>query len=95
VEGTRGTCPNIGVKPSALNYLVKAGGNLLATCFHVGFLLGLIFDPEDERDMFLRKVGSHSVTIPEDRSFHNHRCENLKSCNSEVTFISHPPNLFL
>jgi hypothetical protein len=30
---------------------------LLATCFHVGFLLGLFFDPEDESDNFLRNVG--------------------------------------
>jgi hypothetical protein len=28
-----------------------------ATCFHAGFLLGLLFDPEDGRDMFLRNVG--------------------------------------
>jgi hypothetical protein len=28
----------------------------LATCFHVGILLGL-FDPEDGGDMFLRNVG--------------------------------------
>jgi hypothetical protein len=26
---------------------------LLAICFHAGFLLGLLFDPEDEGDMFL------------------------------------------
>jgi hypothetical protein len=30
---------------------------LLAFCFHVGFLLALFFDPEDEGDMFLRNVG--------------------------------------
>jgi hypothetical protein len=29
---------------------------LLATCFHVGFLLGSFFDPEDGTDMFLRNV---------------------------------------
>jgi hypothetical protein len=28
-----------------------------ATCFQVGFLLALFFDPEEEGDMFLRNVG--------------------------------------
>jgi hypothetical protein len=32
---------------------VKAG----STCFHAGFLLSLLFYPEDEGDMFLRNVG--------------------------------------
>jgi hypothetical protein len=27
--------------------------SLLATCFHAGFLLGLIFNPEDMGNMFL------------------------------------------
>jgi hypothetical protein len=31
--------------------------DVLATCFHAGFLLGLFFDPEDGGDMFLRNVG--------------------------------------
>jgi hypothetical protein len=30
---------------------------MLAACFHVGFLLGLFFDPEHGGDMFLRNVG--------------------------------------
>jgi hypothetical protein len=30
---------------------------LLATCFHVGFLLNLFLNPEDGGDMFLRDVG--------------------------------------
>jgi hypothetical protein len=38
---------------------------------HAGFLLGL-FDPEDGGDMFLHY-------IPENRMFHNHCCENLRS----------------
>jgi hypothetical protein len=30
---------------------------LLAACFHVGFLLGLFFNPEDGGNMFLQNVG--------------------------------------
>jgi hypothetical protein len=30
---------------------------LLATCFHVGFLLGLFFNLEDGGDMFLGHIG--------------------------------------
>jgi hypothetical protein len=33
---------------------VKAGGKQI---FHVGFLLGLFFGPEDGGDMFFGKVG--------------------------------------
>jgi hypothetical protein len=29
---------------------------LFATCFQAGFFLGLFFDPEDEGDIFHRKV---------------------------------------
>jgi hypothetical protein len=28
---------------------MKVGGNLIATCFHTGFLLGLFLDTEDWR----------------------------------------------
>jgi hypothetical protein len=31
--------------------------HLLATCFHAGFLLGLVVDPKYAGDMFLRNVG--------------------------------------
>jgi hypothetical protein len=51
----------------------------LAACF----MLVSCFDPEDGGDMFLRKVGCiHGTSqryIPEDRTLHNHHCENLKS----------------
>jgi hypothetical protein len=30
---------------------------LLATCFHICFLLGFFFDPEDGGELFLRNVG--------------------------------------
>jgi hypothetical protein len=49
--------------------------SLPATCFHVGFLLGLFFDHEDGGDMF-RTTRRY---IPEDGTLHNHRFENLKS----------------
>jgi hypothetical protein len=34
---------------------------LLAPCFHAGFLLGLLFDPEDGVDMFFRNICSVST----------------------------------
>jgi hypothetical protein len=34
----------------------RAEENIASTCFYVGFLLGLFFDPEDGRDMFIRNV---------------------------------------
>jgi hypothetical protein len=46
---------------------MKAGGKksqgqaLLASFFHVGFLLGFFFDPEDGGDMFFRNVRSLST----------------------------------
>jgi hypothetical protein len=63
----------------------------LATCFHFGFQLSLFFDPEDGGDMFLRKVGLQRTTphyIPEDRTLHNHRCENLGSYKSPIVWVA-------
>jgi hypothetical protein len=42
--------------PAAL-FLRKEPPVLLAISFHAGFLLGLLFDPDDGGDMFLRNVG--------------------------------------
>jgi hypothetical protein len=56
---------------------------LIATLFMLVSSLGLFFDPEDEGDMFLRKSVDFKLTIRryilEDRTLHNHRCEDLKS----------------
>jgi hypothetical protein len=53
------------------------------------FLSGLFFNPEDG-NMFLRNVGWLSTDyrryIPEDRTLHNHGCENLKSCKCTDNF---------
>jgi hypothetical protein len=62
---------------------------LLATCLHVGFLLGLFFNPEDGGDMFLRNIDFQHTTqhyIPEDRPLHNNLCENSKSFILFYTF---------
>jgi hypothetical protein len=47
-------------------YYFLGYNTLFVTCFHAGFLHGLIFDPEDGGDMFLRKLrmtfnGLHGV----------------------------------
>jgi hypothetical protein len=48
--------------------------------FHAGFLLGLIFHHVDGGDIFLRNVGllsmDYTVSYPEERTLHNHCCEN-------------------
>jgi hypothetical protein len=35
----------------------ESSAGLLTTCFHAVFLLGFLFDPEDEGDMSFRNVG--------------------------------------
>jgi hypothetical protein len=67
---------------------MKAGGiqlALLSICFRAGILLDLYFDPEYLGDIFLRNTEADIQRtaqlysyIPEDRTLHNHRCENLK-----------------
>jgi hypothetical protein len=59
--------------------------SLLATCFHAGILLGLIFDPEDGGDMFLRYVGRFS-TVYMALYLHDRRYENLKSHKIKISF---------
>jgi hypothetical protein len=50
---------------------------------HAGYLFVLFFDPEDGGYIFLEMaVDFQQCTqcyIPEDRTVHNHHCENLKS----------------
>jgi hypothetical protein len=62
----------------------------LATCLLAGSSWNYFFDPEDGGDMFLRKSAATQQTtrrhIPEDDTFHNHRCENLKSYNKCVVY---------
>jgi hypothetical protein len=58
--------------------------HFLAICVLVGFMLVLIFDPEDGGDMSLRNIGStdYMALYPADRALHGHRCEILKPCIS-------------
>jgi hypothetical protein len=59
-----------------------------------GFLIGLLFDPEERGDVFFRKKSDFQQTtrryIPEDR-IHNYHCENLISYSKEhpLTFLKH------
>jgi hypothetical protein len=63
-----------------------------ARCFHAGFLLGLFFHPEDGGNMFFQNVSwlptDYTACIAEDRTFLNHRCENLKSYSTEPSVNS-------
>jgi hypothetical protein len=60
---------------------------------HAGFLLGLFLDLEDGGDIFFRNVCYFQRTtrryIQEDRTLHDHRCEDLKSYTErEVTIMT-------
>jgi hypothetical protein len=43
----------------------------------VGFLLIILFDPEDEHDIFLWDVGEHGVTTQK-TTLCSHCCENIR-----------------
>jgi hypothetical protein len=43
--------------PCSLLKVNRQSQALLSTCFTLGFLLDLFFDPEDGGDMFLRNIG--------------------------------------
>jgi hypothetical protein len=57
--------------------------SLLAAHFHAGFLLGLSFDHDNGGDsspeMSVDFQWTTCCYIPQDRTLHNHCCENLKS----------------
>jgi hypothetical protein len=60
--------------------------------FHANSLLGFFFGPEDGGDMLSENSVDIQQTllryIPEDRTLHNHRCDNLKSYISTLGGIS-------
>jgi hypothetical protein len=64
-----------GVKPSK-----KRVGSRQQEDTDVGFLIGLLLNPEDEGDMFLRNIEwrLHGVISQKIEHFHNHYCENLR-----------------
>jgi hypothetical protein len=75
--------------------LIKIKSYLLAynAMFYSGFLLSLFIAPEDGCDMFLRNVSwlstDYTRCIPEDRTLHNHRYQNLKSYkNTDACFLA-------
>jgi hypothetical protein len=52
-------------------------------------LLGLFFGPEDGGDMFFDFQRTTQLYIPEERTIHNHLCENLKFYDLQYWFTRH------
>jgi hypothetical protein len=66
----------------------KQVGNLSAChLLLTGFLLGLLFDPEDGDDMFLRRVGifpNYAALRPQRHILHTNIVKNKKLCGKHM-----------
>jgi hypothetical protein len=58
---------------------------ILVSCLAYSSTLKMEATCSSEKSIWLQRTTWHY--IPQDRSLHNHRCENLKSCN--LKFMSH------